>query len=219
MVGPNGGGKTTLVKLVLGLLTPRRGEVRLFGQPPRRAAPCRLHAPAHPIRSPLSRQRDGHRADGPTGTSGAAGRYRLVRPGRPPRRAERAGRGRHGGLPPAAVQCALRRPAAAGADRPGVVLRAGPAAAGRADIEHRHSGRGPAVGAARGIEPPHGDCHGVARSGYRVRAGRARDLREPPRREPSDQRIDRRNDPRPLRRRGPHGPITTSCHTQGHAHD
>ncbi len=37
MVGPNGGGKTTLVKLILGLLTPRRGEVRLFGQPPRRA--------------------------------------------------------------------------------------------------------------------------------------------------------------------------------------
>ena len=37
IVGPNGGGKTTLVKLILGLLTPQRGEVRVFGQPPHRA--------------------------------------------------------------------------------------------------------------------------------------------------------------------------------------
>ncbi len=37
VVGPNGGGKTTLVKLILGLLTPARGEIQVFGQPPRRA--------------------------------------------------------------------------------------------------------------------------------------------------------------------------------------
>jgi zinc transport system ATP-binding protein len=37
VVGPNGGGKTTLVRLILGLLTPQRGEVRVFGQPPRLA--------------------------------------------------------------------------------------------------------------------------------------------------------------------------------------
>jgi zinc transport system ATP-binding protein len=37
ILGPNGGGKTTLVKLMLGLLSPRCGEVRLFGQPPKRA--------------------------------------------------------------------------------------------------------------------------------------------------------------------------------------
>ena len=37
IVGPNGGGKTTLVKLILGLLTPKRGEVRVFGQPPHRS--------------------------------------------------------------------------------------------------------------------------------------------------------------------------------------
>ena len=37
VVGPNGGGKTTLVKLILGLLRPQRGEVRVFGQPPHRA--------------------------------------------------------------------------------------------------------------------------------------------------------------------------------------
>jgi len=34
VVGPNGGGKTTLLKLMLGLLTPMRGEVRMFGRPP-----------------------------------------------------------------------------------------------------------------------------------------------------------------------------------------
>jgi zinc transport system ATP-binding protein len=37
IVGPNGGGKTTLVKLILGLLAPKRGEVRMFGQPPCRS--------------------------------------------------------------------------------------------------------------------------------------------------------------------------------------
>ncbi len=34
VVGPNGGGKTTLLRLLLGLLKPTRGEARLFGQPP-----------------------------------------------------------------------------------------------------------------------------------------------------------------------------------------
>jgi len=34
MVGPNGGGKTTLVKLILGLLKPTRGRVRVFGGSP-----------------------------------------------------------------------------------------------------------------------------------------------------------------------------------------
>jgi zinc transport system ATP-binding protein len=35
IVGPNGGGKTTLVKLMLGLLEPDRGRVRIFGGSPR----------------------------------------------------------------------------------------------------------------------------------------------------------------------------------------
>jgi zinc transport system ATP-binding protein len=37
IVGPNGGGKTTLVRLILGLLAPDRGEIRVFGGPPRGA--------------------------------------------------------------------------------------------------------------------------------------------------------------------------------------
>jgi zinc transport system ATP-binding protein len=32
VIGPNGGGKTTLLRLALGLLEPQRGQVRIFGQ-------------------------------------------------------------------------------------------------------------------------------------------------------------------------------------------
>jgi len=35
LVGPNGGGKSTLLRLLLGLLEPDSGRVRLFGKPPR----------------------------------------------------------------------------------------------------------------------------------------------------------------------------------------
>jgi zinc transport system ATP-binding protein len=35
MIGPNGGGKTTLLRLMLGLLSPHKGSVRVFGKPPR----------------------------------------------------------------------------------------------------------------------------------------------------------------------------------------
>ncbi len=37
VVGPNGGGKTTLLKLILGLFRPVKGKVRVFGEPPDRS--------------------------------------------------------------------------------------------------------------------------------------------------------------------------------------
>lgn len=37
IVGPNGGGKTTLLKLLLGLLKPDKGEIFIFGDTPRKA--------------------------------------------------------------------------------------------------------------------------------------------------------------------------------------
>jgi len=39
MIGPNGGGKTTLLKMMLGLLKPDRGTVRVMGQSASQAAP------------------------------------------------------------------------------------------------------------------------------------------------------------------------------------
>jgi zinc transport system ATP-binding protein len=36
LIGPNGGGKTTLFRLLLGLLKPGRGTIRIFGQSPER---------------------------------------------------------------------------------------------------------------------------------------------------------------------------------------
>lgn len=34
VIGPNGGGKTTLLRLALGLLEPKRGKIEIFGQSP-----------------------------------------------------------------------------------------------------------------------------------------------------------------------------------------
>lgn len=37
VIGPNGGGKTTLLKVLLGLIKPSRGEVKIMGKAPSRA--------------------------------------------------------------------------------------------------------------------------------------------------------------------------------------
>jgi len=47
ILGPNGGGKTTLLKLVLGLIRPVRGEVRVLGVSPEEARPRVGYMPQH----------------------------------------------------------------------------------------------------------------------------------------------------------------------------
>ncbi len=47
IVGPNGGGKTTLLKLILGLLEPDRGQVRLYGRNPARSRGRVGYMPQH----------------------------------------------------------------------------------------------------------------------------------------------------------------------------
>ena len=45
MIGPNGGGKTTLLKLILGLLKPDRGTIRVMGRSARKASPSIGYVP------------------------------------------------------------------------------------------------------------------------------------------------------------------------------
>jgi zinc transport system ATP-binding protein len=45
MIGPNGGGKTTLLKLILGLLVPLKGTVRVNGESAQQASPCIGYVP------------------------------------------------------------------------------------------------------------------------------------------------------------------------------
>jgi len=52
VIGPNGGGKTTLVKLIVGLLTPTEGRVRVFGKPPAKARPRIGYMPQHAMMDP-----------------------------------------------------------------------------------------------------------------------------------------------------------------------
>ena len=47
MVGPNGGGKTTLLKLMLGLLRPDRGTIRIFARPAQEVRPRMGYVPQH----------------------------------------------------------------------------------------------------------------------------------------------------------------------------
>ena len=47
IIGPNGGGKTTLLKAILGLVSPSRGRVLVMGQPPERACRRIGYVPQH----------------------------------------------------------------------------------------------------------------------------------------------------------------------------
>lgn len=47
VIGPNGGGKTTLMKLILGLLKPTRGTIRIKGQAPRLNTAAIGYVPQH----------------------------------------------------------------------------------------------------------------------------------------------------------------------------
>ncbi len=38
VIGPNGGGKTTLLKLILGIITPDQGQILVNGMPPKKAS-------------------------------------------------------------------------------------------------------------------------------------------------------------------------------------
>jgi len=53
VVGPNGGGKTTLLKLVLGLCEPQKGSIRIFGKPPARVRDKIGYVPQHTSHDPL----------------------------------------------------------------------------------------------------------------------------------------------------------------------
>lgn len=47
MIGPNGGGKTTLLKLLLGLLQPEQGKVEVFGRSPEHSVQRIGYVPQH----------------------------------------------------------------------------------------------------------------------------------------------------------------------------
>lgn len=55
ILGPNGGGKSTLLKVILGLIRPSRGEVRVFGEAPlklRRRGEVVGYLPQKPLINP-----------------------------------------------------------------------------------------------------------------------------------------------------------------------
>lgn len=49
IIGPNGGGKTTLLKVILGILKPNRGKVTVLGNSPQRARKSIGYVPQHSL--------------------------------------------------------------------------------------------------------------------------------------------------------------------------
>lgn len=47
IIGPNGGGKTTLLKTILGLIKPSRGKIQIFGKPPSQNRPLIGYVPQY----------------------------------------------------------------------------------------------------------------------------------------------------------------------------
>ncbi|ADE36890.1 metal ABC transporter ATP-binding protein [Methanohalophilus mahii] len=47
IIGPNGGGKSTLLKVILGLIEPDRGDVRVFGKKPKEGRKTIGYVPQH----------------------------------------------------------------------------------------------------------------------------------------------------------------------------
>ena len=47
IIGPNGGGKTTLLKLILGFLKPTKGEIKIYGKPPKENSLLIGYVPQH----------------------------------------------------------------------------------------------------------------------------------------------------------------------------
>ncbi|WP_353661603.1 ABC transporter ATP-binding protein [Hydrogenimonas sp. SS33] len=55
VIGPNGGGKSTLLKIIMGILQPQKGSVAIFGKPPQKSGPLIGYVP----------QETGHNIDFP----------------------------------------------------------------------------------------------------------------------------------------------------------
>ncbi|NPA10766.1 MAG: metal ABC transporter ATP-binding protein [Epsilonproteobacteria bacterium] len=47
IIGPNGGGKTTLLKLILGFLKPQKGQIKIYGKDPKQNSQIIGYVPQH----------------------------------------------------------------------------------------------------------------------------------------------------------------------------